>query len=186
MSEDDREGWTAEELEGLDSLPRTIEPPAALEDRIVARLAAEGMIEPRSRRRAVSSGRRVLAAAAALAIFGAGWAAGHGGRTAPRGPRFALLLYEGSDFQSGIHAKEYAAWAGALRRSGVAVEGDELSDDSRRISSAGRIPERESSEKLAGFFIVGARDLAAAESIARTCPHLRYRGVVAVRPVAGR
>jgi len=188
MTDDDREGWASEELERLESLPRAAEPPPGLEARIVVRLAAEGMLGPRSPRRGLLSGPRFLAAAAAaLAFFGAGWMAGHGGRTAPREPRFALLLYEGPDFRAmGVHAKEYAAWAEALRGSGVAVSGEELSETSRRVSRDGSAPGAESVEKLAGFFVVAARDLAAAESIARSCPHLRYGGVVAVRPIAGR
>jgi hypothetical protein len=185
MTEDDREDWSLQEREGFASLPGTATPSADLEERVVAHLSAEGWIRARSRPRIFQPPVRALAAAAAVALFFLGWFAGHGPGGAPKGPRFALLLYEGPEFQaSEDHAREYAAWAAGLRRSGVAVSGEELSKPSDRIFGPGAASTG-GAETLAGFFLVGAPNFAAAESIARTCPHLRHRGIVVVRPVAG-
>jgi len=164
-----------------EALPREGPYPESLEERTVSRLRAEGRFGPR--RSALS----VWAAAAALAAaFGAGWIAARRG-TAPddRTARFVLLLYEGRDFDGGPPGNrvgEYRHWAAALRRSGVAVSGEKLAPEIRALPPAS-LPAGE--ERLAGFFIVGARDIGSAEAIARECPHLRHGGWIVVRPVVG-
>ena len=100
--------------------------------------------------------------------------------------RFVLFLYEGPGFESGGgHASEYAAWAKKLCEAGVEVSGEELSGDARAVLDArGTRRGRETGERLAGYFVVAARDLDAAAAIARDCPHLRHRGRIVVRALA--
>jgi len=153
--------------------------PASLEERTVSRLRAEGRFGPRR----VPLARWAAAAVLAALVFAGGWAAGRSRRADAGGPRFALLLYEGRDFDRGVggdRASEYRAWAVSLRRSGVDVTGEKLSPASREIPEAAPHPDE---ERLAGFFVVGARDLDAAEAIARSCPHLRHGGRIVVRPI---
>lgn len=108
-------------------------------------------------------------------------------------PRFALLLYEGKNFdhgRPGEYLREYTAWARSLSERGISVEGDELSRDSRILHPASGSIRSEapapSDEILAGYFIIGAGTLDEAIVIARECPHLKHEGRIEVRPIATR
>jgi hypothetical protein len=103
------------------------------------------------------------------------------------GPRYLLLLYEGSRFDQGgaTHQQlvgEYRAWAGSLAERGKLVEASELGEEERLLSGAGEST-RAAAGTISGFFIVRAVDMTEAAAIAATCPHLKYGGEVAVRPL---
>jgi hypothetical protein len=162
-----------------EGLPREGPYPAGLEERTVSRIRSEGAFEDRS----PALAKWAAAAVLAVAIFAAGWLSGRGRPKRSPAPTFALLLYEGRDFERGDAAQrvaEYRRWVAALRRSGTAVTGEELSPIAREIPSAGA-PVGEF--RLSGFFLIGAPDLGSAEAIARSCPHLLHRGRIVVRPV---
>ena len=163
------------------ALPREGPYPGSLEERTVSRLRAEARFGPRR------SPLRAWAAAAILAAaFGAGWIAARTGMAPKdRAPRFALLLYEDGAFDAGPagdRVGEYRAWAADLRRSGVAVTGEKLAPEFRALPAQSPAA---AGERLAGFFIIGARDIGSAERIARGCPHARHGGRIVVRPVVG-
>ena len=96
---------TAEEKRALTALGGAAPPPAGLEEATLSRLRAEGLVRRRGRSGNAS---RLLAAAAALALFAAGLAVGR--RSFPstttaaaaaatassgvEGPRFVLFLYD--------------------------------------------------------------------------------------------
>lgn len=163
-----------------EALPREGPYPPTLEERTVSRLRAEGRFGPRPLRFVRWAAAAVLAA---LLVAG-GWLAGRGRPVRAGAPRFALLLYEGRGFEGSVTADrvaEYRSWAAALRRSGVQVAGEKLSPAFRRVPATAAAGDR---EVLAGFFVVGAPDLDAAEAIARSCPHLRHGGTIVVRPIA--
>jgi hypothetical protein len=158
-----------------------VAPPRALEERTVTALRERGLIRP-SRRPWFAIG--VLAAAAAILIAVVLWAVPPRAVT-PRvasGPRFMLLLYAGGDAAPGSSASrrdEYSQWARDVASSGVPITGEELSDDVRELGAA-------APSALAlprGFFIVDAPDLASAERIASTCPHLRHGGRIVIKPI---
>ena len=159
----------------LDAMPRDIDPPAALEQRITADLLRRGLLSSRIPRGLL------LAAAALIPIaFVAGLLVG---RTESRAPKdhYLLLLYQGPAFRGGAEqdlVAEYGAWARELRRDGHLVEGRRLQEPRARLGNAP--PEVET---LSGFFRVRAESLTAAEDLARTCPHLDYGGTVEVRAI---
>jgi hypothetical protein len=145
------------------------EPDAALEDRVVRAQIASGDIRPRwtARRRLVVIAGGIAAAAAALLLL------------LPRAPRtdtlptYALLLYNNSGYQHPApghmeeRIAEYARWADSL-------------DRKRELQAAGRL-EGAGEGDVGGLFIVRARNQAEADSVAATCPHIRYGGRIEVR-----
>jgi hypothetical protein len=104
--------------------------------------------------------------------------------TAPAdGPRFVLLLYAGSDPVGGtadVRRQEYGAWARDLASRGVQVSGEELSEESAALGTNAAV---EGAALPRGFFVIRADDLAAAQRIASTCPHLRYGGRIVIKRV---
>jgi anti-sigma-K factor RskA len=97
--------------------------------------------------------------------------------------RFILLLFEGPAFDAaGSHASEYRDWAAGLRREGRQVTGDEILAPEVALPAA---PQESRDDRLAGYFVIGAADLADAATVARRCPHLRHGGRVVVRPLGG-
>jgi hypothetical protein len=107
-------------------------------------------------------------------------------------PRFILLLYEDPSNWKGTsedHAKlvkEYGAWARTLERRGALITADELDRSATVLTSAnlgGTVAILEQNGQLDGFFLIAASDESEALAIARTCPHLRYGGRVAVQKI---
>jgi YCII-related domain-containing protein len=159
----------------LARMSREIEPPAALQDRVIGDLRRSGLLRPR---RAAM----IFAVAAALV---AGFI---GGLLLPRMPRpprqhreFILLVHDTPsmrvDGAEGRRADEYRRWAQQLRARGTLTGGEKLTDD---VSAIGTTPQH---SDLGGFFRIVARDRADAEAVARTCPHIRHGGWIEVREI---
>ncbi len=187
MSEHD--DLTPEEKKALDALTAGPEAPHGLEDAVVSRLAADGLIGRRKPAR-VS---RTVAVAAGLALFALGLAVGSrrapkpaAVAAAPATARYVLLLYDApdeealSESQMQARVSEYRDWAIGLRRAGSDITGEKLAPESLDLGSAG-IPA--GPEPLGGYFVFSAKDAAAAREIARSCPHLRHGGRAALRPI---
>jgi hypothetical protein len=139
--------------------------------------------------------RGVGAAAAAVAIFVAGYLAGGvrpDAEPAAAGlARYALFLYEDDMFEAtrpeAELVAEYRAWAGGLAERGRLVAGEKLTAEGRlldgRSDSIVVTPRGVTADPgvLTGLFIIRAASEAEALAIARSCPHLRYGGRVDVR-----
>lgn len=175
----------------LDGLRRRPEPPPALEDRVVAALAAEGRLGSRAPAR-----RRWLGQLAALAASGAAFVLGRASASGPPAAgdgraRWMFLLYEDEGYaaptadEAEARVQEYVAWARALARQARYVDGAELAPGAAVVAPPGRAPRDPRSEgpQLAGYFVVGATDLADARQLAESCPHVRYGGSVVIRPL---
>jgi hypothetical protein len=186
MSE--RDDLTPEEKRALGALTAGPEPPPALEDAVVSRLAASGLIGKRRRPGMVWG----LAAAAGLALFALGVAVGSRRApesSAPKAPemtRYVLFLYDAPD-ETAIAAAEMAArvteyrdWAIGLRKAGSDITGEKLAPESLDLGAAGAPP---GPLPLGGYFVFSAKDPAAALAIARSCPHVRHGGRAALRPI---
>jgi hypothetical protein len=98
-------------------LPRH-QPPAELEQRVLATLTQRGLLAPRGRSSRLGPRMRVAAAiAAGVALFAAGTLAqrlsSERSVTTDQSPRFALLLYGGSE--EGGEAAHLPAWRGLVR-----------------------------------------------------------------------
>jgi hypothetical protein len=167
------------------ALPRAVEPPPALEDRVVRELHARGALRPRGPRRAW------IQIAAALLLVASGFAIGRvtaadvGGPPTPAGSRFLLLLYGAQSLtpaEEAARVAEYGAWARTEAAEGRLISGDKLGDQAAVVGDArglGSVSLREPS----GFFLIRAATLDEAVATASRCPHVRHGGTVLVRPI---
>jgi hypothetical protein len=167
----------------LHGLAGPVPPPARLEDRVVAELAARALLRTGGRRR---HSRTLLAAAAAVMLFAAGaYTGAHRGAVA-EGPRYALLLLDGPGYVAPPPGGETAAveryreWAAGLRRDRALVLAEKLGATVAvlRGSDGGAAASVESG--LLGVFVVIAPDDAGAVAIAAASPHVARGGRVAV------
>jgi hypothetical protein len=189
---------TPEEKRALEGLASGPEPPPALEDAVVSRLAERGLIAGQTPKR---PGRRplvawALAAAAGVALFAAGLAVGQrksapapaaAGTAAPAAAaRYILLLYDApdepalSEKEMAARVSEYGQWAIGLRRQGSDITGEKLAEGRLDLGAADAAP---GPEPLGGYFVFSASDRDAALAIARSCPHLKHGGRAELRAI---
>lgn len=189
--------------------PRSPQPPADLEARVVARLRAAGLFSPTTTRQEIPMktvhARWAIAATvlAAASLWVGARLPQADGVPAPAAtavpqtqddsrPAFALMLYEDGGYQSpadeaghAARVAEYSAWAGRLAAAGQLVDGAELLGEGvllhRERPRADGVPES-TLGMLAGYFVIRADSLEEAERVAADCPHLAYGGTVSVRP----
>lgn len=178
-------------VEGLAALRGGPSAPAGLEDRTVARLRAEGLLGGGGGRRRWIGG--VLGVAAGLGGFVLGRVsarvAAPVGTTGGGTRRWMLLLLEDDRYQrpavgrEGERAAEYGRWLTGLRREGREVTGAELGTPALLVGSPEGAEMDGGLGGLSGYFVIGAGSAAEARAVAGTCPHLRYRGTIVVRPL---
>ncbi len=199
MRNDHDDELTPRERRLLDSLPREATPPAALEERVVAGLKAEGMIGSRStlpRQVAVAA---TLALAVTLSFFaGSRFASsrvdGNAPSPASTDPLFALLVYDPPGETPGDMSRaaviEATEWVDGLTSGGSFLTGAKLVDigsrlalRGERVTSSANQPAIGGSLVLGGFFMIRAADHDDAARIAATCPLLRYGSTIEVRAV---
>jgi hypothetical protein len=111
--------------------------------------------------------------------------------------QFMLLLHENPSAFAGLGAEErkvaigkYVSWGEKLRSDGKFVSSHKLKDEGGRHVVAGERgflvtdgPFAEAKEVLGGYFIIEAPSYDGAVEIAKSCPHLEYRGRIEVRQV---
>jgi hypothetical protein len=181
MNDADRSQPDPELAPLLAALPGSISPPEALERRVLRATRLKRVVP------------RAVAAAAALVLFASGFAAGRVATEAPTPDagtnQYALLLYEGADYQesqSGGMADrvaEYRAWARELSQRGMRVSGERLERGGIELQPPGAVARSAADgvQRISGFFIITAPSRAEAERVAKTCPHLRHGGRVVVK-----
>jgi hypothetical protein len=97
-------------------------------------------------------------------------------------PEFVLLLYAGNDAGATPGRRdEYSAWARSIAAQGTTISSLELAEPSELMAVLPDNPGSAPPVQPRGFFVVRARDLAEAQRIAATCPHLRYGGQIVLR-----
>ncbi len=180
-----------------------LQPPHDLEQRVIARLHAAGLLHGKITGKETSM--RAIhmrwAVAATVLVAISVWA----GTLVPQNnesavpetavdarPHFALMLYEDAGYQSpaagemDTRVAEYSAWARDLASRGYLVDGAKLTEQGVLLHR-----DRARSEKLpaaaegvlAGYFMIRAASLEEAERLAAQCPHLAYGGTVSIRPI---
>jgi len=178
---------------GLENLPRSAEPPAELEDRVVDALRQRGLVRGGSSRRPPWWG----LAAACLVAAAVGWI-GRGVvppllAPEPDGEEFLLLLAEPLPLRSAPSlpemVEEYRSWAAALAEQGKMIAAARLAPEGRMLASPApgdvvESPERNPSAAT-GFFVVRAASQKEAVAMAASCPHLAYGGEIHIRPITG-
>jgi len=180
----------------LHVLEREAVPPRGLKGRIIQSLRDRGLLRstrPVWRR----MGRTVGAMAAAILVLVTGVEIGRRSVTPARDtrPSYILLLYEGRNFDLdrsrpgdlAAHEAEYDAWARGLKARGVGVQGRALALTAHVLHDTPQGVQVESGavgrDDIDGFFIIHVTDEAEALALARTHPHLRHGGWIALRPI---
>jgi hypothetical protein len=192
MTREPEDELTPELAQRLRRLADGEAPARGLEQRVVAGLRAAGLLTaPRGASRGRALALHAFAATLAFAL-GAGLGPRLRGPSspAPALPRFALFLYQtpaslADPADSRERVAEYKAWARSVARQGRLVGGEKLQDSGALLAGAAA-EERvlESAEGvLSGYFVIQAPDLAEALEVARSCPHLRHGGRIALRPI---
>jgi hypothetical protein len=168
------------------------EPPAWLEDRVVAALQQQGLLRPERPPRTVRVQWLAMATACAV-LFAAGFLLGkaqHPAPAEPAGDRFVLFVdrlsdaFESDPKQEAQLVHEYAEWARKERAAGHLLVGEKLDDEAVELSGpteAGKAPA--STQAVSGYFVIVAQNLDGAIRIARTCPHLQHGGRIVIRPI---
>jgi hypothetical protein len=189
---------TPEERATIGALPREAWPPPGLEERTVAALRARGLLHSGRSGRHWRGIQLVAGLAAATALFLGGLSLGRRavttGDAGTTGPRYLLLLYEGPEYdlpepgQEGERISEYGSWARTHAAGGEIEGGEKLKDNAEEvtISSDGRVtaaPPDSAANRLAGFFLIRAKDEDSALAIAKSCPHVRYGGSIVIREI---
>jgi hypothetical protein len=216
MAEDrEQSAWNDAERDALERWGEGLSAPPGLREATLRAARRRGLIGGR-----MNTGMNtLLGLAAALAIgtvvgFGAGTrqaakeapqASAPSGTKAPApapapaaaeytGPKFALLLFEDSNYQFAGDEKtlearvgEYVQWSRDISKDGRWVRGNKLADEGKwcRLEGGHLAVEGPVSDGkrglLAGYFLIGAKDLDEAIEVARGCPHFKYGGTVEVR-----
>jgi hypothetical protein len=172
-----------DEASRLAALPRAIDPPARLEERVVRELHDRGTL------RGPSGRWPWLSIAAALVLMASGFALGRltgadaGAPPAP-GTRYLLLLYGGAakPGEGPSRVAEYAAWARAEAADGRLINGEKLGSDAVVIGDASGLRSVNLREP-SGYFVIRASTQDEAVATASRCPHLKHGGTVLIRPI---
>ncbi|HSU27910.1 MAG TPA: hypothetical protein VLJ68_05990 [Chitinophagaceae bacterium] len=172
--------------------------PRDLEEKTVRQLKKKGLILSSWRR---SYRLQWMKAAAAIIILAGMFIAGlFVGNRFPKGKQgvtsntlgtYLLLLYNPDDFITGGpgHAKEYGAWLKDLTEKGLVADGEELNEKGWTVAMSNMAinmssqPVHANQGKLSGYFIIKASSEEKALQVASSCPHLKYKGVIEVRPI---
>jgi hypothetical protein len=174
-------------------------PPPELEDRVVAALAARHLIKPATRGAATMKMQYAVNAAVAVVSVVLGLLVGQQINAVPEPAmpeghdEFVMLLYEDDSYRRPEPGKmeeriaEYSQWAREVAAAGNYVTGEKLTDDSMLLmpdgTRADAIPTA-AQGALEGYFVITAKNLEEAASIAQSCPHLHYGGTVSLRRLA--
>ena len=169
-------------IQELDKLQRVESPPLELENRVIAALQERQLIRNPSKRGL----RWFSTAAAAVVILAIGFTAGRFWNGAqPVQYTHILLLQENRSFQSGHEnrVQEYSNWARELAANGTPITGEKLADDSHLLKASKSETQTARDQQIAGFFLIRAKSEEDALQISRTCPHLRYGGMIELRRI---
>ena len=165
-------------------LPRVIDPPPYLEDRIAEQLTGAGLLHRRRRPQWLAAGLFAAAACFVAGILAAGLINTRPSAPAAE-PRFLLLLYAGGPGASpnvnrDASARAHIAWLTGLRQQGRAITGERLAESRELIGFAGADAPN---PPLEGFFVVASDSMDDAIRIARSSPHVGEGGRIVVQAI---
>jgi hypothetical protein len=182
------EQLTPDESRAMAALRVSVDPSPELYHRVSAGLGRRGAF-----RRPVRRWLGPLAAAAAVVLAymaGVRSSAVPAPATVP-GPQYAFFLLNTpearwpEDVSPVQIVEEFRSWAQPLATSGRLALADELAEEHQLVDQmTARIGDP--AQGFNGFFVVSAPDDSAAIQLARTLPHVRQGGVVAVQRLMGR
>ena len=169
--------------------------PPDLEDKTVQSLRSRGLLgRPFSVKRVVTISASLLLL---TATFFSGWIFGKNvNTTAPvttvnkAGNNYLLLLYNTRGFvESNAHVEEYGDWMRSLSGNNQIATGEELKREGWQISISDTTirvdnqPVLTDKGRISGYFLIKASDDKKALEIALSCPHVKHKGMIELRPV---
>jgi hypothetical protein len=172
--------YSPDEMKAIEELKKR-SMPRDREAETIIRLRAKGLLHTGTSRKLEIHWAWAVAACLLFFIAGMSWQVG----SSDASYTYALLLHEDSTFNeidSGEAFEEYAQWAATLSSNGVPVTGEKLGNHRVFVNTGSASgPGRES--VMTGFFLVNARSLEEVKEITRKSPHIKYGGVVEIRPI---
>ncbi len=188
---------TPEEKAKFAALSREQTPPPALEEALIQKLKAKGLLKPGYSQSLWTLPRAAAAIAASVILFAAGFLIGQQrigipGSGDPAGGLFVLFLYDSEQqrqMDQTQFIKEYGNWIREVGESGRLAGGEKLKDDGKVLHEEQqqlRITDTTPGTKfgdLSGYFLIEAENYEEALEIAKTCPHLRYEGTIELREI---
>ncbi len=175
------ENRNSEELKDLKNLPKEMQTPLFLENKIVQQLKSEGMINNRN-----TFNTWLPRIAVAIVLFGLGYffnsfTESKATTTNLKKDRYVLLLHQDENFGKGeaVNVAEYAQWFNIVKNEYPQALGERLL---RNIQWAGK--ENSQSDWISGFFLIEAESDQEALEIAQSNPHIKYGGSIELRKIA--
>lgn len=193
MKQRELEDLSPEERAAYAALGTHLLPPPDLEQRLVEELRRRGRLRPTttSRRPRIRTVVASLAAALILLVLGGigqkYWLAPSAG-PAPE-PTFILLLREprpleapANDEAGALMYREYSAWARNQAGAGSLLGGERLGSEGRIVGGLAEVDVTDPAT-VTGYFLLDVATVAEALRVARTCPHVKYGGVIEIRRI---
>ena len=157
--------------------------PDHLEGKAVQALQQQGFIKSNRTR---SLPRWGLSVAASLIFFVLGFYINDRLATSTEGYltefNYMLLLQEDDKFIAGNpeqRFQEYAQWMGGIYEKGLKIDGQELAKQGANVQPI----QLDKTRFTTGYFLLKAPSLKEAQSIAQSCPHVKYGGHIEVKPI---
>jgi len=169
---------------GMKQEYRSTIPTTELEKRIITQLKEKGMLSaPLYQRKFSFLFTGVLVIFFFLLGFFLAKPVGPGGKE-----QYLLLLHNPPGFINDKgQAREYGEWLAKLAANGTPVSGEELQDRSvmlTALNSSLPIADKNTGNNgISGFFIITAGSEKEALVITKSCPHLKYKGVIEIRRI---
>lgn len=175
-----------EEQELFNLLSKEKKPPYALEKKLLNKLKDEGLII-RNKTRIYIKWAASIAASALLFISGVFYEKASQSKELEVDAKlgYLLLLREDDGFTPGEPMNmfnEYRNWMISTLEQGVKIKGQELKDESINVDKSGTSDLAVLQERTTGYFILEAESLEQAVLIAQENPHIKYGGIIEVKP----
>ena len=170
-------------------LQKEQQPPEHLEEKVVAKLKEEGQLRKTMTMKVYVKWAASIAAGILLFLSGNYYGKSNNMDRIEIEPDrgYMLLLHEDERFQPGepmTMFEEYKAWMENTFNKGVKITGQELKNEAVLVNPDGRTQtlNEGSGKRTTGYFLVEAASLDDAIQVAQETPHVKYGGIVEVKP----
>ena len=187
----ERDELTPEERAAFEALAKEKQPPAYLEDQVVAALQKEDLIKTTTTMNVYL--RYAMGIAASVLLFFTGNLVGRqAGGDAEINPLYGymMILKEDARFQPGdpqAMFEEYAAWMEGLYNKGIKINGQELQPNALNVSQETVEPLKpDADSRVTGYFLIEAKSEAEALAVVKDNPHLKYGGTIELKAFMNR
>lgn len=188
----DEDKLSEKEQQLFHGLKNEMDPPAQLEEKIIVRLAEEGLLQKKNTSKAYL--KIAVAIAAGVLVFMGGLYFGkeRSETSVAIDPEhgYMLILYEDQNFKQGNPSEmaiEYGQWMQNAIDGGINMTGHELNAKGAIIDGQKRVVMLADNQekRTTGYFILEASSFEKAINMAMNSPHIKYGGTMEIRPIIG-